>query len=121
MALSAQKFTSVENYLIAQDPVKAKTLRSILDFILGEFPELESKISWNVPTIHRKGKYVVGVCAYKRHLTFSPWSPRVIENFQERLTGHTLFKNCFHLPVDWKIDRDLLKDLVQARLAELDA
>jgi len=74
------KFNSVDEYLASlDDPAKEMTLRSVIDFILTQFPELESKISWNVPTIHRNGKYVVGVCAYKHHLTFSPWSPRIVE------------------------------------------
>ena len=102
------------------DPTKARTLRSVIDLILAQFPELESKISWNVPTIHRKGKYVAGLAAYKRHLTFSPWSPQVIQDFKVRLGKFVVFKNCFQLPVDWDIDRELVKDLVRARLAELD-
>jgi uncharacterized protein len=114
------KFNSVEDYLASLDPTKQTTLRSVIDFILTKFPELHSKISWNVPTIHRNGKYVVGICAYKNHLTFSPWSPRVIEDFKVRLGKFVVFKNCFQIPVDWKIDRKLLKDLVRARLAELD-
>ena len=113
-------FNSIEEYLASLDATKAKTLRSVIDLILSQFPELESKISWNVPTIHRKGKYVVGICAYKHHLTFSPWSPRVVENFKVRLGKYVLFKNCFQIPVDWEIDRELVKDLVRARLAELD-
>lgn len=118
--MKASKFSSVEDYLASQDPTKEKTLRSIVDFILTQFPELESKISWNVPTLHRKGKYVVGLAAYKNHLTFSPWSPRVMEDFKERLGKFVVFKNCFQIPVDWKVDKKLLKDLVRARLAELD-
>jgi uncharacterized protein YdhG (YjbR/CyaY superfamily) len=115
------RFNSVEEYLASlDDPTKEKTLRSVIDLILTQFPELESKISWNVPTIHRKGKYVVGVCAYKHHLTFSPWSSRVIEDFKVRLGKFVLFKTCFQIPVDWEIDRELVKDLVRARLAELD-
>ncbi len=114
------RFKSVEEYLTAQDPTKAKTLRVIIDFILTQFPELESKISWNVPTIHRKGKYVVGLAAYKHHLTFAPFSPRVIEDFKARQGKFILFNNCFQIPVDWKIDRKLVMDLVRARLAELD-
>jgi uncharacterized protein len=102
------------------DPTKAKTLRTVIDFILIQFPELQSKISWNVPTIHRKGKYVTGICAYKHHLTFSPWSPRVISDFRARLGKFVVFKNCFQIPVDWEIDKKLVKDLVRARLAELD-
>ena len=58
------KFNSVEEYLTSlDDPTKERTLRSVIDLILTQFPELESKISWNVPTIHWNGKYVVGVCA----------------------------------------------------------
>lgn len=115
------RFTSVDDYLTSlDDSAKARTLKSIIDFILAQFPELESKISWNVPTIHRKGKYVVGLAAYKHHLTFSPWSPRVIRDFKFRLKGLVVFKNCFQIPVDWKIDEELVNDLVRARLAELD-
>jgi uncharacterized protein YdhG (YjbR/CyaY superfamily) len=114
------RFNSVAEYLASVDPMKERTLRSVIDFILAQFPELESKISWNVPTIHRNGKYVAGICAYKHHLTFSAWSPRVIQDFKMRLEKFVVMKNCFQIPVDWKIDRELVKDLVRARLAELD-
>jgi len=114
------KFQSIEDYLTAQDATKQETLRSVIGSILAEFPELESKISWNVPTIHRGGKYVAGVCAYKKHLTFSAWSPQIIEDFQARLGTLVVFKNCFQIPVDWTVDHELLHDLVRARLAELD-
>lgn len=114
------RFGSVEDYLASLDPVKSKTLGSVIDLILTRFPELESKISWNVPTLHRKGKYVAGICAYKNHLTFSPWSPRVLEDFRSRLGKFVVWKNCFQIPVDWQVDGKLVTDLVRARLAELD-
>lgn len=114
------KFKSVNEYLAEHDATKAKTLKSVIDFILAEFPELEAKISWNVPTIHLNGKYVFGVAAYKNHLTLAPWSATIIANFQPRLEKYVLFKNCFQIPVDWAIDKKLVKDLVRARLAELD-
>jgi uncharacterized protein len=93
--MNSPKFNSVEEYLASLDPTKERTLRSVIDLILTQFPELESKISWNVPTIHRNGKYVVGVCAYKHHLTFSAWSSRVIEDFKVRLGKFVLLKKCF--------------------------
>ena len=130
--MSSPRFKSVEEYLASLESesdghsTKARTLRSIIDLILAEFPELEAKISWNVPTIHRKGKYVAGLAAYKNHLTFAPWSPRVMEDFKRpsrtggRLGKFVVKANCFQIPVDWEIDRELVKDLVRARLAELD-
>src|SRR5947207_882895 len=104
--MKSPKFNSVEEYLASQDPAKERTLRSVIDLILAQFPELESKISWNVPTIHRKGKYVAGICAYKHHLTFALWSPRVIKAFKVRLGKFVVWKNCFQIPVDWEIDRE---------------
>ncbi len=118
--MNTPKFNSVEDYLASLDPVKAGTIKSVLDLILHEFPELASKMAWNVPHIHRSGKYVAGLAAYKNHLTFAPWSPRVLDAFTQRLEKYVIFKNCFQLPVDWQPDRRLLTDMVSARLAELD-
>ena len=118
--MSSPRFNSVEDYLTSLDLTKATTLRSVIDFILTHFPELESKLSWNVPHVHLKGKYVAGFSAAKHHLAFSPWSPRVIEDFKSRLGNYVVKKNLFQIPVDWEIDKELVKDLVQARLAELD-
>jgi uncharacterized protein len=118
--MESPRFKSVKEYLASVDRTKARTLRSVIDLILAEFPELESKISWNVPTIQRNGKYVAGLAAYKNHLTFAPWSPRVIEDFKARLGKFVVKANCFQIPVDWKIDKKLVKDLVRARLAQLD-
>jgi uncharacterized protein YdhG (YjbR/CyaY superfamily) len=117
--MSSPKFSSVEEYLASVDPIKRETIKAIIEFVLAQFPGLECKISWNVPQIHQNGKYVVGICAYKKHLTFSPWSPHIIEDFKERLGQYVVFKNCFQIPIDWEMDENLVKDLVRARLAEL--
>ena len=37
-----------------------------------------------------------------------------------RLAYYPSRGNCFQIPVDWEIDRELVKELVRARLAELD-
>ncbi len=118
--MASPRFSSVEEYLASLDPAKERTLRSVVGLILSRFPELEAKIAWNVPNIHRDGKYVVGLAAYTNHLTISPWSPRVIDDFRARLGNLVVLKNVFQIPVDWDVDGDLLEDLVRARLAELD-
>jgi hypothetical protein len=45
------KFNSVEEYLASLDATKERTVRSVIDLMLTQFLELESKISWNVPNI----------------------------------------------------------------------
>ena len=53
--MKSLKFNSVEEYLASVEPTKVRTLRSVIDLILPEFPELEEKISWNVPTSTGRG------------------------------------------------------------------
>ncbi|SDG20383.1 MULTISPECIES: iron chaperone [unclassified Duganella] len=118
--MSAAKFASIDAYLASVDAQKAETLKAIIDFVVAEFPKLQARLAWNVPHIHLDGKYVMGLAAYKKHLTVSPWSVFVMDDFKQRLAPLVVFKNCFQIPVDWHIDRDLLRDLVRARLAELD-
>ncbi|BCU78756.1 DUF1801 domain-containing protein [Luteolibacter sp. LG18] len=117
--MGTPRFQSIEDYVTSQDPVKEKTLRRIIGLILTEFPELEAKIAWNLPMIHRQGQYIAGLAAYKRHLTFAPWSAEVMAAFKERLEKFVVFKNCFQIPVDWEVDGALITDLVKARLEEL--
>jgi len=116
----AAKHLTIEGYLGSVEPVKARTLRSIIQSILSTSDKLEGVIAWNVPQIRLGRHYVFGLCAYKNHLTLAPWSPHVIEAFRPRLSPFVVRKNCFLVPVDWQADAPLLIDLVKARLAELD-
>jgi uncharacterized protein YdhG (YjbR/CyaY superfamily) len=119
--MSPARFGSVEDYLASLEAPKAQTVGAIIEFVLGAFPELDAKLSWNVPQLHRDGTYVLGLSAAKKHVSVSPWSTHVIEDFRPRLEQRFIVtRNLFQVPVDWEIDEVLLTDLVRARLAELD-
>lgn len=119
--MSTKRFATVDDYLISLDPVKAETVRAVIDTILADFPETEAVIAWNVPQIKRGKQYVFGVSTAKKHISLNPWSEQVIEEFRSRLEPtYVVLQSIFQVPVDWDVDRDLLRDLVQARLAELD-
>lgn len=120
--MSLSRYNSVDDYLNSLDATKAKTLRSVINLVLKGFPGLEAKLAWNVPQIHRNGENVFGVSALKRHLSLAPWSEAVIDRFRVRLEGegYVVRRNLFQVPDDWPVDEKLIKDLVRARLAELD-
>ena len=120
----AGRFNSVQEYLdsLGIDSVsseRADTIRKILSFVTNEFPDLEIKLAWNIPTIHKSGQYVVGVAAYKHHITFSVFSKRVIQNHCALLESYKSFQNCFQIPVNWEMDEGLIRTLVAARLVEI--
>ena len=120
----AARFSSVQEYLdsLGIDSVsseRADTIRQILSFVINEFPGLEITLAWNVPTIHKSGQYVVGIAAYRNHITFSVFSKRVIQNHCALLEFYKSFQNCFQIPVNWEMDEGLIRTLVAARLVEI--
>ena len=119
--MASPRFSSVDDYLASLDPPNGETLRTVIESILEEFPELECKLAWNVPQIHREGKYVFGVSSARNHLSLAPWSVVVLDAFRPRLEeDYVVLKNIFQVPVDWNVDHGLLHDLVRAQLAEMD-
>jgi uncharacterized protein YdhG (YjbR/CyaY superfamily) len=119
--LSAARFTSVDDYFDSLEPEKSATMRAIVELILTEFPETEVKLAWNVPQIHLGKEYVFGLSAAKNHISLNPWSEQVLNDFRPRLEPtYVVLQSIFQVPVDWQVDRELITDLVRARLAELD-
>jgi uncharacterized protein YdhG (YjbR/CyaY superfamily) len=116
----ATVFATIPEYLAHHGPIKGQTMRTILEVITQHFPELSTKMAWNVPHVYISKTYVFGMSAAKNHLTLNPWSTAVMTDFTPRLigTGYVVAKTTFHVPVDWQVDHTLICDLVRARLAE---
>lgn len=117
--MTGTRFASVEDYLTSLESPKQETLRSVLKGIQLAFPNAELKIAWNVPQVQISGKYVFGVSSARQHLSLAPWSDAVMADFAHRLTGYDTTKGLIRVPVDWKVDHELIRDLIRARLDEL--
>lgn len=117
----ASRYANLDEYYATLTPAQRETIAAILQSTLAAFPQLDVKIAWNKPHIHRNGAYVYGVEAARAHVMFHPWSVPVFEAFLPRLTGYVCAKRTFRIPLDKPIDTALLRDLVAAQLASMDA
>jgi uncharacterized protein YdhG (YjbR/CyaY superfamily) len=115
----ATTFATIPEYLAHHGPIKGQTMQTILDVITQNFPELSTKIAWNVPHVYVSKTYVFGMSAAKNHLTLNPWSTAVMTDFAPRMDGYVVAKTTFHVPVDWQVDHTLICALVRARLTEV--
>ena len=118
---SAKRYNTVDEYLAQFDDVKRQTVLAVFAAITSKFPKLETVIAWNQPMLKFGTQYVFGATPLKNHILLAPWSKNVLEAFSERLAGFEVNKKTFKVPVDWKVDKKLLRDLVGARLAEIPA
>jgi len=118
-SVSARRFATVNDFLANEDAVKGKTIKKIFKAIQSEYPECELVIAWNQPMLRYEGQYVFGVTTATHHILLAPWSKDVMANFESELEGYDVKKKTIGVPVDWKVDAELLNGLVGARMAEV--
>ncbi len=116
---SAHRVHTVDEYLEPFDETKRATVRAIFAAITSKYPKLELVIAWNQPMLKLGTQYVFGVSVLKNHLLIAPWSKDALDEFAPRLTDYKVNKKTIQVPVDWKPDAKLLRDMVAARLAEI--
>ena len=116
---TSKRYNSVEQYLAQFDEIKQATVQSIFAAIKSKYPKLEEVIAWNQPMLKSGTQYVFGVTVLKNHILLAPWSKEALDTFAYRLAGYEVNKKTFKVPVDWKVDKKLVQDLVSARLSEI--
>jgi uncharacterized protein YdhG (YjbR/CyaY superfamily) len=115
---SARRFTTLDEYLESADEVKRATVAKIFKAITDKHPAMEVVIAWNQPILKVDGHYILGVSVLTNYLLVNPMSADVLEQFQPRLEAYEVKKRTFRVPVDWKVDLKLLRDMAAARIAE---
>jgi uncharacterized protein YdhG (YjbR/CyaY superfamily) len=109
----------VSAYIDAQAEPKRTTLLAMRELILEVESGLEQVIAWGSPAFKFGGQYVVGLCAFKNHLTLSPQSAEVMAAYAVDLADYVVSKSSFQFGVDAPLPKSLVEKLVKARLAEI--
>ena len=115
---SSRRHDSLDDYLAPFDATKQATVRAILTAISSKYPRMETVIAWNQPMLKLDGQYVLGVSVLTNHILLGPWGNDIIGQFRTRLEGYKVNKKTIQVPVDWKPDVKLLRDMAATRIAE---
>jgi uncharacterized protein YdhG (YjbR/CyaY superfamily) len=108
----------IDDYLDTLDEPKRSTLVQLRDTIVAIVPDAEQCISYGMPAFKLEGKTIAGFAAFKSHLSYLPHSGSVISKLAEETEGYTKTKGSLHFPVDRPLPRKLVKQLLDARMAE---
>lgn len=110
---------TVEEYLAAQPEANRKALERIRKIVLKTLPGSEDAYSYAIIGFRYNKKFVIYISGWKDHLSFHGFSVslgnEMVAKFpQFKLKGRTL-----HFQPTPELPEALVKDLVQARVAEL--
>ena len=118
---TSRRFSTLDDYLKGQEAPKPATVRAILGALQKAFPKLELVIAWNQPMLKYEGAYVFGVSVQKQHILIAPFDSEVLASLGPRLTGYQVNKKTVRVPVDWKVDAKLLRDMVKPQIDRIRA
>jgi uncharacterized protein YdhG (YjbR/CyaY superfamily) len=117
--LSAMTADEVDAYLARLDEPKRSTLEALRQSIREVVPDAEECISYGLPAFRVGGKVVAGFAAFKNHLAYLPHSGLVLASLGDLLNGYEHTSGSLHFAVDEPLPDDLVRRLVDAKLAIL--
>jgi len=107
---------SIDEY-IAEFPAETqKVLQEVRATIKAAAPAATETISWAMPTFDLNG-HLVHFAGYKSHIGLYP-GPNGIEAFKEELSPYKSAKGSVQFPLGQPMPVDLIRRIVQFRVAE---
>ena len=113
--------TDVDGYLAALPAAKRGALQKVRAAIRAAAPGAEEGFSYGLPAFRLDGRPLVCYGASTNHCSFFPMSPAVIRAHAEDLKKYETSKGTIRFPPDKPLPAALVRKLVKARIAELQA
>ena len=110
--------TSIDEY-IAEFPEETQAvLQQVRQLIATTAPQATETMSYAIPTFDLNGKHLVHFAGYAKHIGFYP-TPDGMLAFKDELSGYKSAKGSVQFPLDQPMPTDLMRRMVEYRLAEL--
>jgi uncharacterized protein YdhG (YjbR/CyaY superfamily) len=114
---SAATATSIDDYIAGFPPATRKALEQVRALIRGVAPDATEKISYAIPTFDLNGRHLVHFAGFAKHIGFYP-IPSGIEAFKAELAAYKQGRGSVQFPLDKPMPLDLIRRIVEFRVAE---
>jgi uncharacterized protein YdhG (YjbR/CyaY superfamily) len=109
----------VDAYLANLEEPQRTTLERVRRSIRAVVPDAEECISYGMPAFRVDGKVVAGFAAFKNHLAYLPHSGSVLTDVGDAVEGYQHTSGSLHFAIDGPLPDDVVRRLVEAKLARL--
>jgi len=101
----------IDDYLERVDPSQKAELELIRKLVKQIVPNAEETIGYGMPVFKYKGKYLIGMAAFKNHMSIFPGAEPV-EIFKDKLGDFKTSKGTIQITVEHPIPEQLLKEII---------
>ncbi|MGY4642243.1 iron chaperone [Cellulomonas sp. URHB0016] len=121
MARGDAPSTTVDEYLAALPLDSARALGEVRDTLVALVPDAGQVISYQVPCITYRGKPLVSISHARDHLSLHLQSPPLAQALSRVVTEGHWSGATLHFTADAPLSEATLRQVVQGRIAEVDA
>lgn len=108
---------SIDEYIAELPPETQKLLEEMRAIIKAVAPEATETISYAIPTFDLNGHHLVHFAGFSKHIGFYP-VPSAMAAFEEELKPYKSGKGSAQFPLDQPLPKDLIRRIVEFRVAE---
>ena len=116
MMMEKIKYQTIDEYIDTFSKGTRVILEILRNTIRKAAPEVEEKISYQIPTFVLNGN-LVHFAAFKNHIGFYP-TPSAIEAFKKDLSGYQIAKGSVQFPLNQPLPLPLIAEIVKYRVKE---
>jgi uncharacterized protein YdhG (YjbR/CyaY superfamily) len=108
----------VDAYIAALPDEKRVAMAALRETINAAAPDAVETIAYKMPALRRGGRFLVSYDAYKAHYSLFPASDAVVAGLGDELAPYLTGKGTISFPVDQPLPIDLVRRIVEVRVAE---
>lgn len=108
----------IDDYLKNIPADQKAELERIRTIVKDMVPDAEETIGYGMPVFKVKGKYLIGMCNFKDHLSIFPGS-EAIEVLAEQIKGYKTAKGTVQFTLENPLPEEVIRHIVQFRLDDL--
>jgi len=108
---------TVDEYLARVPDDQRAALERLRAQIHAAVPDATETISYGLPTFKLDGRWLVAFGVARKHCSFYP-GRAPLEALAGELTGYRLWKGTINFPADRPLPAELVKKLIEVRVAE---
>lgn len=109
--------TTIDEYIGEFPPETQRVLQEMRELIRSHAPGATETISYAMPTFDLNRRHLVHFAGYAHHIGFYP-IPTGMSAFKEELSAYPTGKGSVQFPLDRPLPRDLIRRIVEFRVAE---
>lgn len=116
--MAAAKPSSIDEYIASFPETVQKILQEIRAVIRDAAPDAVETISYDMPTFNLNGTYLIYFAGWKKHIALYPVTEKILQMLSSELAGYKGTKGSVHFPLNKPMSIDLIRKIVELRIAE---